>query len=145
MPSAPVSKYHQPSAPSQSIIHVPAAPPATQAQKQQFANFFPGISCIHLANTSQMIYVPAKLNMSSIVALLDTGSALTIVSDTVARKIKAEISPSTVTKGITANGSIMNLLGQFTPNLTIGRKTMQITCYVASDANCSSPFILGND
>ncbi|KAK6020901.1 hypothetical protein OSTOST_13437 [Ostertagia ostertagi] len=92
-----------------------------------------------------MIYLLAKLNNSSIVALLDTGSALTIVSETVARKIKAQLSQPLVTKGITANGSFMDLLGQFSPHLTIGSKTIRITCYVASDANCSSPFILGND
>ncbi|KAK6045134.1 hypothetical protein COOONC_17361 [Cooperia oncophora] len=88
---------------------------------------------------SQPTQQSAKLDSSPIVALLDTGSALTIVSDTVARRLNAQLSQSTT------NGSIMKLLGRFTPNLTIGQKTMQITCYVASDANCSSPFILGND
>ncbi|KAK6010867.1 hypothetical protein OSTOST_24066, partial [Ostertagia ostertagi] len=144
-PSAPVATFHQQSASQPPIIRIPKAPPASQATKQQFSNLFPGISCVHHGNTSQMIYLLAKLNNSSIVALLDTGSALTIVSETVARKIKAQLSQPLVTKGITANGSFMDLLGQFSPHLTIGSKTIRITCYVASDANCSSPFILGND
>ncbi|KAK6042661.1 hypothetical protein COOONC_19834 [Cooperia oncophora] len=143
LPAAPIPTHHQQAVLPSSMITLPSQP--MQQSAKQFRNFFPGISSVHLGNASQVIYVPVKLDDSSIVALLDTGSALTIVSDTVARKLNAQLSQSTITKGITANGSIMKLLGQFTPNLTIGQRTMQITCYVASDANCSSPFILGND
>ncbi|KAK6031227.1 retroviral aspartyl protease, partial [Ostertagia ostertagi] len=136
LPSSSIATVHQPSAPSASKIKLPLAQPTKP---------YSSVSSIHLGKTNQMIYVPAKLNNSSIVALLDTGSALTIVSDAVARKLNAQLSHSTIIKGITANGSSMNLLGQFTPYLTIGKKSMQITCYVASETNCSSPFILGND
>ncbi|PIO68773.1 EF hand [Teladorsagia circumcincta] len=143
LPSAPITTFHQSSVPPP-IIRMPAAPPPSQANKQQFANFFPGISCVHLGNSSQMIYILTKLNKASIVALLDTGSALTIVSETVAGKIKAQLSRPKITKGITANGSIMNLLGQFSPRLTIGSKTITITCYVALDANPARRLANGN-
>ncbi|KAK6027884.1 hypothetical protein OSTOST_06077 [Ostertagia ostertagi] len=112
LPAAPLPMINMP-APPPTIIRLPKvpAPPIHLTKPEPFLNFLPGISCLHNGYNSQMIYIPAKLNNSSIVALLDTGSALTIVSDTVARKINAQLSRSIITKGITANGSTMNLLG----------------------------------
>ncbi|KAK6019937.1 hypothetical protein OSTOST_14416 [Ostertagia ostertagi] len=123
----------------------PFRPIPEPSRTRQFLNFLPNVSCIHNANSSPLMYISTNLNNSHVVALLDTGSAITLISETVARKINAHLLRSTNTTGITANGTPMHLLGQFTPNLTIGDKTIRILCYVAPDAQCSSSFIIGND
>ncbi|KAK6026074.1 hypothetical protein OSTOST_08009, partial [Ostertagia ostertagi] len=66
-----------------------------------FLNYIPNIACIHTQTTSSMIYVPTKLNQSAVVALFDTGSALTIISESIARKINASFSPSSIKQGET--------------------------------------------
>ncbi|PIO75453.1 hypothetical protein TELCIR_02502 [Teladorsagia circumcincta] len=88
------------------------------------------------------MYTSAALNDSQVIALLDTGSSITLVSEAVARKIQAALVRSTIAKGVTANGTPINLLGQFTPNLTIGYQTIQIQllgryqdCFVGNDGD----------
>lgn len=115
------------------------------APRQQFLNFLPKITSISRPDPKSVIYIHIQLDKLPIIALLDTGSSLTIVSKSIVDKLRATIFPSSVPRGITANGSHILFVGEIFVSLTIADSVTDITCLVAKDNNCSSDFILRND
>ncbi|KAK6032143.1 hypothetical protein OSTOST_01685 [Ostertagia ostertagi] len=94
--------------------------PVPDARTRPLLNFVARVSCIHNTNASPLMYISTSLNDSHVIALLSTGSAITLVSET------ATLVRCTIAKGTPANGTPISLLRQFTPNLTVGDQTIPI-------------------
>ncbi|CAJ0604102.1 unnamed protein product [Cylicocyclus nassatus] len=128
------------------ISQAPKVPPKTVAKplNLEIPKFKPRVSSVQLDSMST-IFIPVTLNHLSTVALFDTGSAITLLSERMATLSNLIITETTLPEGITANGSPIHFIGQVSTKLTVADKVVSIISFVVSDENCSTDFLLGND
>ena len=101
--------------------------------------------CLIRSYNSSTIFIPAKLDSIPVVALFDTGSAITIVFRRTADLLKIRIIELFLPEGITTSGTPSRFSGQITPTLRVADKSVKIQCLVAANNECAADFLVGND
>ncbi|KIH47124.1 hypothetical protein ANCDUO_22819 [Ancylostoma duodenale] len=81
----------------------------------------------------------------STVALFDTGAAITVISERLAKKLNRIMEPPSISEGVAANGTSIKLIGQVHFVLNVGKKSIESSAFVAKDDQCSADLLLGND
>jgi hypothetical protein len=117
-----------------------------------YLNYFPNINYVNIANAQVLginatkIYIKLFLNNMSIVGLFDPGAEVTYCGISTIQKAGLKNKPlSLPIIGKTANGSIINFLGQTEAILQIAEKSVNILVYVTNDKHCPAPILIGTD
>ena len=100
------------------VVHIPFSgkmplekPPLMPTRnKRPFPEPLPSVCLVQRFNSLSTIFIPTKLDSVAVVALFDTGSAITIVSKRIANLLKSHIGESTLSEGISSSGTPIKIL-----------------------------------